>query len=60
MAKFIVSYQEAVEKKTVGITLHNWLKIQFKEGLFPEDVDRLVIGWIAGAHDLIFDTEELV
>lgn len=59
MAKFTINYEEAVKAGTVGVTLHNWLNIQFKDCLPKETVDRLILGWIAGDFNLIFDTEEL-
>jgi len=59
MAKFVVNYQKAIELKTVATTLHNWLLIQTNAGMFPEDLDRIIIGWIAGEHDLIFNSSEL-
>lgn len=57
--KFDISYKNAIKRQVVAVTLFHWISIQLEADMLREEIDRLVIGWIEGNHNLIFDTNDL-
>jgi len=59
MPEVKLSYRKALKHGSVGLVAYQWTSIQESYDLPWETINKIIVGWIAGDYDLIYNTNEL-